>query len=34
LLFFYSYLLDRLEAQQLSEYAHTDLLAVWRKDNK
>jgi len=34
LLFFYAYLLDQLEAQRLSDYIHTDLLAVWRKGDK
>jgi hypothetical protein len=34
LLFFYAFLLDQLESQHLSEYIHTDLLAVWRKSSK
>jgi hypothetical protein len=31
LLFFYSFLLDLLNDQQLPSYVHTDLVAVWRK---
>lgn len=34
LLFFYAFLFDLLDSQRLSDYVHTDLLAVWRKGNK
>jgi hypothetical protein len=32
LLFFYAFLLDLLEKQRLADHIHTDLVAIWRKN--